>query len=172
MAAAQTNRRETVEFPPNVPVTLSLAYSEPRKVSGQYGERFMYSTCDDRALFCDPAVAAQIAELGINVRESFTITRHSTGKKGAPDTWSVARVMGEQPNGTFVAPQLPPAKPPQRAASAAGGTLVESANALIDAYAEVLNRALVNHEGRVKPDEVRAIFLTAAINFAQKSRVA
>ncbi len=109
MAAPQPNtrqQRETVEFPPNVPVTLALAYSEPRKVSGQRGERFMYSTVDNRALFCDPPVAAQIAQLGINVRESFTITRHSSGKKGTPDTWTVERAAGEQPNGTLVIPKL------------------------------------------------------------------
>lgn len=165
MAAAQQNntRRETVEFPPNVPVTLSLAYGEPRMVAGRFGERAMFTTCDSRILFLDPEVAGRITELGINVRESFTITRHSTGKKGAPDTWSVARVMGEQPNGTFVAPHLPPAKPPQRAASAAGGTLVDEANALVDIYAQVLDRALTTYGGRVKPEEVRSLVVTAYI---------
>jgi hypothetical protein len=31
--------REAVEFPPNIPVTVALKYSEPRIVAGQYGER-------------------------------------------------------------------------------------------------------------------------------------
>jgi hypothetical protein len=178
MAAAQqnpTNRRETVDFPPNVPVTLALKYSEPRMVAGMNGERAMFTTCDNRVLFLDPKVAGSITQLGINVGTEFTITRKSTGKKGEPDTWEVARIAGEQGDGTFAAPKLPestPGKPMARAATATGGALVDSANALIDAYAEVLSRALATHEGRVKPDEVRAIFMTAAINFAQGKRVA
>lgn len=163
-AASATNHRETVDFPPNVPVELSLAYSEPRIIAGRNGERAMFTTTDNRVLFLDPEVAGQITALGINIRENFTITRKVAGRRGVPDEWSVSRTVGEQPNGTFVAPALPAPKPPQRAANAAGSTLVEAANVLIDAYAEVLNRALTKHEGRVKPDEVRAIFLTAAIN--------
>lgn len=129
MAAASNHppqRRETVEFPPNLPVTVALAYSEPRTVSGQFGERFMFSLSDGRVMFCDPPLAARIAELGINVRESIVITKQTSGKKDAPVTWDVARVIGEQPNGTFAVPKLPDApapKPPQRAANAAGGTL-------------------------------------------------
>lgn len=170
MAAAsnhQPPRRETVEFPPNIPTTVSLAYSEPRTVSGQFGERFMFSLSDGRVMFCDPPLAARIAELGINVRESIVITKQTSGKKDAPVTWGVARVIGEQPNGTFAVPKLPDApapKPPQRAANAAGGTLVDAANELIDAYAAVLKRALDTYEGRVKPEEVKSIFLTAVIN--------
>jgi hypothetical protein len=179
MAAPQTNttpRRETVEFPPNVPVTLALAYSEPRMIAGRDGERAMFTTTDNRVLFCDPAIAGRITELGINVRENFTITRKSSGKRGTPDEWIVERTAGEQPNGTFAVPKLPDAppapKPPQRAAHAAGGTLVDEANALVDAYAVVLNRALTTYEGRIKPDEVRSILLSAYIQRRQLSSVA
>jgi hypothetical protein len=41
---------------------------------------------------------------------------------------------------------------------------VDQANELVDAFAQVLERALHQYGGKVKPDEVRAIFLTAAIN--------
>jgi hypothetical protein len=167
MAAPQTNttQRETVDFPLNVPVALSLAYSEGRVVAGHFGERFMYTTTDKRRFFVDPPVAARITELGINVREKFTITRKPARRKGAPDEWEVARVPGEQPNGTLVLPNdgRPEPKPPQRASSA-GASLVDQANDLVDAFAQVLERALTKHGGKVKPDEVRAIFLTAAIN--------
>ena len=169
MAAPQPNTQQsqTVDFPANVPVTLSLAYSEGRVVAGHFGERIMYTTTDKRRFFVDPPVAAQIAELGINVREPFTITRKPAGRKGAPDTWEVARVPGEQPNGTLVVPADGPTapKPPQRASSAlGGGSLVDQANELVDDFAQVLERALTKYCGKVKPDEVRAIFLTAAIN--------
>lgn len=180
-------RRETVEFPPNLPVTLSLAYSEPRMVSGQYGERAMFSLQDGRVMFLDPDIAGKITELGINVRESFTITRFSSGKKGQPETWEVARTVGQQPNGTFVVPKLPesapvngvgfsdktapnspisapaPPKPPQRAGNAAGATLADEANALVDIYAEVLSRSLAKYEGRIKPDEIQKLVTTAYI---------
>jgi hypothetical protein len=174
-AQAQPNRRETVDFPPNVPITLSLKYSEPRMVAGQYGERAMFTTCDDRVIFCDPSIAGKITELGINVRESFTITRKSSGHKGTPDTWEVARLAGEQSNGTFAVPKLPepPAKPMQRASCAAGGAgLVDEANALVDAYAQVLDRALTTYQGRVKPDEVRSLLLSAYIGRQQRGRAA
>src|SRR4051812_11006937 len=75
MSAPETNgrpHRETVTFPANTPVTLALAYPEPRMVSSPRGERAMYTTADNRVVFVDPAVAGRIAELGINVRESFT----------------------------------------------------------------------------------------------------
>jgi hypothetical protein len=167
MTAQQpTNRRETVDFPPNVPITLSLKYSEPRLVAGMHGERAMFTTTDNRVLFLDPSVAGKITELGINIRESFSITRKVAGRKGVPDEWLVERTIGEQPNGTMVVPKLPdPApKPPQRASCAAGEALTDIAITLVDAYAVVLEHALTKHQGRVKPDEVRAIFLTAAIN--------
>jgi len=96
--ASQRTPREVVDFPPNAPVTVALKYSLGKTVSGQYGERIMYSLTDGRVMFLDLAVAAQIEELGINVRESFTITRCPTGQKGAFMTWEIARVAGEQPN--------------------------------------------------------------------------
>jgi len=168
MADPQPNtpQSQTVDFPANVPVTLSLAYSEGRVVAGHFGERIMYTTTDKRRFFVDPPVAAQITELGINVRENFTITRKPAGRKGAPDAWEVARVPGEQPNGTLLFPREGAApQPPQRATSPlGGGSLADQANDLVDAFAQVLERALTKYGGKVKPDEVRAIFLTAAIN--------
>src|SRR5689334_24383354 len=134
MAAPHLNankRREMVTFPPNVPVTVALAYSEPRMISGQHGDRAMFTTSDNRVLFLDPAVAGQISALGINVRENFTITR-KPGGLGKPDAWEVARVAGEQPNGTFVVQGngSPTPKPPQRSAAALTLSLVETAISL------------------------------------------
>jgi hypothetical protein len=45
---------------------------------------------------------------------------------------------------------------------------VDQANELVDAFAQVLERALTKYCGKVKPDEVRAIFLTAAINGSRR----
>jgi len=49
-------------------------------------------------------------------------------------------------------------------------SLIDEVNALVDDFAAVLDRALRKHEGRVKPDEVRAIFLTAAIHSMKAGR--
>lgn len=173
MATQPQARREQIEFAPNVPVTVTMKYAQPRAVSGQHGERFMFTTCDNRVMFLDPPVAAQIAELGINTNEPFTITRIESGKRGEPASWRVERIAaaaGEQRDGTFAIPRDPEAqpapKPPMRAESATG-SLVAYASHLVDAYAAVLEHALTTHQGRVKPDEVRAIFLTCAINKAK-----
>jgi len=184
MATASNRQpREVVEFPPNIPVTVALKYSQGRTVSGQSGERFMFTLADDRVMFLDPEVAGQIMDLGVNVRENFSITKQQAGTR-APITWAVARVCGEQPNGTFVTPALPspatgangavtpPAKPMAAATAAQpddsrrqpSTALVADACGMVDAFAEVLEHALTRHSGKVKPDEVRAIFLTVAIN--------
>jgi hypothetical protein len=169
--APQRIQREVIDFPANIPITVALKYAQGKIVSSQYGERVMFSLTDGRIMFLDPPVAAQIEALEINVRESFTITKQSDGRKDSPVAWNVARLAGEQPNGTLVVPKLPeaiaPPKPPMVAAHAVP-SLAEEANALVDCYAEVLHRALTKHEGRVKPDEVKSILLSAYIQ-RQKS---
>jgi hypothetical protein len=136
-------------------------------ISGQSGERAMFSTANNRVLFLDPAIAGKITELGINVREEFSITRKSTGKRGDRDEWLVERPnapkIGERPDGTFAVPKLPPARSSSAACGQPVPALVDEANALVDAYAAVLNRALATYEGRIKPDEVRSILLSAYI---------
>lgn len=123
-------------------------------------------------MFLDPEVAGRIELAGINVRESFTITRIPAGENGGPPTFNIARIVGEQPNGTLVlhgmetaTPKLPagdnaiPRKPP-------GSALVSEANGLVDAYAEVLDRALTTYQGRVKPEEVRALLISRTFSAA------
>jgi len=183
MATATNNRppRDVVEFPLNAPVTVALKYSQGRTISGQYGERVMFTLTDGRVMFLAPEVAGQIESLGINVRESFTITRGS-GQNGGTATWDIARVVGEQPNGTFVlqAPGDPTAKPPASAASPDGGiprkppgsALVDEANLLVDSFAQVLERTLTLYQGRIKPEEVKALLISAYIQRQKLSSVA
>jgi hypothetical protein len=132
----------------------------------------MFTLADNRVMFLDLEVASQIETMGINVRESFTITR-SPGQKGAPARWDLARVAGEQPNGTLVleAPNTPAPKPPASAATPngagprkqPGSALVEETNALVDSFAQVLERSLTLYQGRIKPEEVKALLITAYI---------
>jgi hypothetical protein len=106
MATAASNPRaprEVVEFPPNAAVTVALKYPHAKTVSSQHGERFMFSLADGRVMFLDPEVGGKIEALGINVCENFTITRKWDEQKSL-STWEVARLAGEQPNGTLVVP--------------------------------------------------------------------
>lgn len=182
-----------IEFPPNTPVTVALKYGQGKTISSQYGERIMFTTVDNRVMFLDFEVAEQIIQLGVNVREPFLITQQWDGRKDSPRIWKVERppapvpamrdrasanpagLAGEQPDGTFAVPKLaPPAampKPPARATSA-NSSLVNEANALVDAFAEVLARALTTYEGRIKPDEVRALLISAYIQRTKLSSVA
>lgn len=180
------NHREEVKFEPNIPTIVALKYAHGKIVAGKFGERILFTTTDGRVFFVSPEVAGKIEEAGVNVREPFTLTQHWDGAKDSPRTWTVSRIPGEQRDGTLVVPKLPPApeptvtpKPPARATAANGETrraegaahLIAESKAMIDAYADVLKHALETHGGRVKPDEVRAIFLTCAIN-ACKARAA
>jgi hypothetical protein len=185
MATATTatnNRphRDVVDFPPNAPVTIALKYSQGRMVSSQYGERVMFTLIDGRVMFLDPEVAGRIETLGINVRESFSVTR-SPGEKGDASTWAIARVAGEQPNGTLVL-QAPDTTPKASASAAApddgiprkqpGRALVDEANALVDSFAQVLERSLTLYQGRIKPEEVKALLISAYIQRQKFSSVA
>jgi hypothetical protein len=161
---------------------VALKYSQGRTISGQYGERVMFTLTDGRVMFLAPEVAGRIETLGINVRESFTITRGSTGQNGASATWDIARVPGEQPNGTLVleAPDTPDPKPPASATTPDGGiprkqpgnALVEETNALVDSFAQVLERSLTLYQGRIKPEEVKALLITAYIQRQKLSSAA
>jgi hypothetical protein len=181
MAAPQRAPREIVDFPPNVPVTLALKYPQGKTISNQYGDRIMYTLADDRVMFLDLDVASQIEAMGINVRESFTITR-SPGQQGGPMRWDIARVAGEQPNGTLVVPTLVTTtpKPPASAATPdgagprkrPGNALMDEANALVDCFAQVMERSLTLYQGRIKPEEVKALLITAYIQRQKLSSVA
>ena len=52
MAAATDKRqpRDVVEFPPNAPISVALKYSQGRTISGQYGERVMFTLTDGRVM--------------------------------------------------------------------------------------------------------------------------
>lgn len=181
--ANQRTPREIVEFAPNVPVTVALRYGQGKIISSQYGERMMYSLLDGRVMFLDLETASQIEKLGINVRESFTVTKHLPSQDGARVTWEVARIAGEQLNGTLVVPSSDPVatKPPASATTAENPmttdkqvryTLVDEANALVDCFAQVLERSLKQYQGRIKPEEVKSLFVTAYIQRRQFSSVA
>ncbi len=50
--------------------------------------------------------------------------------------------------------------------------LIDEANALVDAYAAVLDRALTKHQGRIKPDEIKSILLSCYIQQGKAAKYA
>lgn len=167
--ASPRTAREVVDFPPNTPVTVALKYGQGKTVSSQYGERIMYSLADGRVMFLDPEVAGQIETLGINGRENFTITRQWDTQKGCLLGWEVARLAGEQPNGTLAVPTVPPKPPASDTTSApvfqrpGSRSLIEEAASLVDVFAAVWEYTRETYRGQVKPEEVRAFVTTAYI---------
>ena len=66
----------------------------------------------------------------------------------------------------------PPASATAASPSGAQSLLALEADALVDAYAQVLERALTTYQGRIKPDEVRSLLLSAYIQRRQLSTCA
>ncbi len=166
--APQRTPRDVVDFAPNTPQTVALKFPQGKIVSGQFGERVMFSLTDGRVMFLSPEVAGKIEQLAINVRENFTVTKRVDSK--GLTSWEVERVMGEQPDGTLVLPKPPAsaiAPTPERERG-----LVAEGKALVDDFAAVLAYALDKHQGRVKPDEVRSLLVTAYIQTRKLSSCA
>jgi hypothetical protein len=136
----------------------------------------------------------QFRTLGVKPGEAVEITKAEVGRGPERRTqWMVAKsvTVGEQADGTLAVPAAPPAtsseleqqlaasirlveqrKQAQQATTAAASAppwatyLVEQSNALVDAYAQVLKHS-ARHEGLVKGDDVRSLFLSAFINVAK-----
>ena len=92
MAAPQPNTQQsqTVDFPANVPVTLSLAYPEGRVVAGHFGERVMYTTTDKRRFLSTRRSRRRSPNLGS------TCGRTSRLPESRPDA-KVRRTLGGRP---------------------------------------------------------------------------
>ena len=79
------------------------------------------------------------------------------------------QLVGEQPNGTLMLEALDtPTQAPATSVSGiprkpVGSALVDEANVLVDTFAQVLDRSLTLYQGRIKPDEVKALVVTAYI---------
>jgi len=103
--------RETVEFSPNVPVLVALAYKEGKIVEGRFGQRVMFTLTDGRVMFLDLDIAQKINELEPKPRQPFFVRKECSGKKGDLAHWRVWMSpdpsVGEQQDGTFVVPGNP-----------------------------------------------------------------
>jgi hypothetical protein len=156
-------------------------------------KQVFFSLTDGRLAFFSLGLAQSITNLQLNDREPFNICKRWNGSREQTpryDVWLTPEGEKRRAAEEAVPAQDPPSPLEQqldaslaaiqaRRAGAALATrrtpaaeaapvpaksaLVDEANALVDAFAAVLERALTMYQGRVKPEEVRSIVLSAYI---------
>jgi hypothetical protein len=181
-----------IRFQTNIAETFHLRSIDGKPVESNYGGmQYMFSAEEGTFYVSDKVggiLMQQFRTLGVQPGEAVEITKAEVGRGPERRTqWMVAKsvTVGEQADGTLAVPLASPAseleqqlaasirlveqrKQAQQATSAAAAPawatyLVEQSNALIDAYAQVLKHS-ARHEGLVKGDDVRSLFLSAFIN--------
>jgi hypothetical protein len=183
-----------IKFQTNVPIEVRLRSIEGKPVESQFGGiQYMFSA-EEGAFYVSDTVGGilmdQLRKLGVRPGEAVDICKvevsKGNGRKGIQ--WTVTKVgfaPGEQLDGTFAVPKAEPPselelqlarsiamvearKQAQTAAPAWAGYLVAQSNALVDAYAAVLKHS-ARHEGLIKTEDVRSIFLSAFINVSKSN---
>jgi hypothetical protein len=178
-----------IRFQTNIAETFHLRSIDGKPVESNYGGmQYMFSAEEGTFYVSDKVggiLMQQFRTLGVQPGEAVDITKTEAGRGPERRTqWIVAKsvTVGEQIDGTLTVPAAPSELEQQLAASirlveqrkqAQSATtaaapawatyLVEQSNALIDAYAQVLKHS-ARHEGLVKGDDVRSLFLSAFIN--------
>jgi hypothetical protein len=178
-----------IRFQTNIAETFHLRPIDGKPVESNYGGmQYMFSAEEGTFYVSDKVggiLMQQFRTLGVKPGEAVEITKAEVGRGPERRTqWMVAKsvTVGEQTDGTLAVPTAPASELEQQlaasirlveqrkqaqaspaAAPAWANFLVEQSNALIDAYAAVLKHS-ARHEGLVKTDDVRSIFLSAFIN--------
>lgn len=177
-----------LRFQTNIPQSLHMRALEGKPVESQFGGMQHMFTAQEGAFYVSEKVGAilsdQFAKLGVKPGDPVEITKAEVGTgAGRRTQWIVTATVAEfavskvpaaataleqqlaesirlveQRKAAQTAPTAQPAAVPAWATY-----LVEQSNALIDAYAQVLKHS-ARHEGLVKGDDVRSIFLSAFIN--------
>jgi hypothetical protein len=184
-----------IRFQTNIPVELRLRSTEGRPVESQFGGMQQMFSADEGNFYVSETVGAILAEQfrKLNVRPGLPIeitkAEVSKGNGRKRIEWTVTTLgyaPGEQPNGTLAIEkptelerqlaesvrQVQARKAAQMAETAAPAwteALVSQTNALVDAYAQVLKHSS-RHEGLVKGEDIRSIFLSAFINVTKGAR--
>jgi hypothetical protein len=179
-----------IRFQTNIAETFHLRSIDGKPVESNYGGmQYMFSAEEGTFYVSDKVggiLMQQFRTLGVKPGEPVEITKAEVGRGPERRTqWIVAKsvTVGEQTDGTLAVPSAPTEleqqlaasirlaeqrKQAQAAAPAWATFLVEQSNALIDAYAQVLKHS-ARHEGLVKSDDVRSLFLSAFINVTKGS---
>jgi hypothetical protein len=180
-----------IRFQTNIAETFHLRSIDGKPVESNYGGiEYMFSAEEGTFYVSDKVggiLMQQFRALGVEPGEAVDITKTEAGRGPERRTqWIVAKSVtvgrplpkcGEVPAPPSELEQQlaasirlveqrkqAPAAPAAAAPAPAWATyLVEQSNALIDAYAQVLKHS-ARHEGLVKGDDVRSLFLSAFIN--------
>ena len=179
-----------IRFTTNIPQALRLNTLEGRSVESQFGGvQHMFSAAEG-AFYVSEAVGRilteQLRKLEVRAGELVEITkREVAGGNGRRSIqWQVARVGAVSGRHSADPPsqeldqklaasieQVALRKNAAQAHTADTGpawaeALVAQTNALVDAYAQVLKHSS-RHEGLVKSEDIRSIFLSAFINVSK-----
>ena len=74
--------RDVVEFSPNVPVEVALAYGQGKIIDTRMGQRVMFTLVDNRVMFLDLDAAQRINEIQPKPRQPFYVVKNQEGKRG------------------------------------------------------------------------------------------
>ena len=81
---------ETITFPPNVPITLTLADPDPKAEKYDFdSQQGRFTTSDGRILVLPRVAVVKLNELGVQPGEEIGICKYASGKKGQIPTWAV-----------------------------------------------------------------------------------
>jgi hypothetical protein len=178
---------EKISFLLNVPVSLVLRSIEGEPAESQFGP-MQHKFQSDKGPFwvseaAGFAITDQLSKLGVEAGQTVEICKAevAVGRGQKSVRWVVTVPVGEQPDGTFVAPKAPAkAAAPKPAAAALAGdsgelegplwasVLLAQTNHVVDAYASALRHAGEKHGNLVKGDDVRSILLSVFINLSKK----
>jgi hypothetical protein len=173
-----------IRFQTNLAETFHLRSLDGKPVESQFGGIQYLFSAEEGTFYVSDKVGAilmdQFRKLSVKPGEAVEITKAQSGRGPEQRTqWIVSK--------SVTTGELVPAAPPsdleaqlaasirmveqrklaQPAGAPAWATfLVEQSNALIDAYAQVLKHS-ARHEGLVKGDDVRSLFLSAFINVSK-----
>ena len=106
---------ETVKFPINTPVEVTLQDEAGKRVEGRYGEQVMYSLLGNRVMYVPPYVEQRFQELAIGAGEPLLLCKQRDGRNQTE--WSVKRApqqLSMAPSGSEAAAPaglVPPSGP-------------------------------------------------------------
>src|SRR5215831_19029719 len=170
----------TLRFETNKPLELRLRYLEGKPVESQFGGLQHMFSAEEGTFYVSETVgrilAEQFQKLGVKAGEPVDITKAEVAKGNRKSIeCQVARVGTPEPPSELES-QLKAAIEMVNARKAAAQAqaampawtemLVVQTNALVDAYAQVLKHSS-RHEGLVKGEDIRSIFLSAYINVSK-----
>jgi hypothetical protein len=170
----------TIRFETNKPLELRMRYLEGKPVESQFGGTQHMFTCEEGTFYVSETVgrilAEQFRKLGVKPGEPIDIIKAEVARGNRKSIeWQVAKVGTPEPPGELehqlqasldqVAARKAAAQA-QAALPAWTEMLVTQTNFLVDAYAQVLKHSS-RHEGLVKGEDIRSIFLSAFINVSK-----